>query len=224
MNFYRINQEIIVCYSKKELVDIFKNYGKKDLKGKVSIDVERLKKTLENFSKVLRSRDNHEIFIATFSFLDFFESKSEVCFKLENFNTNKDRANTLEELNRFRAKTPDFIIKSGDKLLRHFELKRYRNKIDTEELFNYIKKTIREYGDNIGNTNIIFLIQPEKPFMRVEINFQNLYQNIKSLNYKFNGQILLNWNENCDQNILVQLYPKLTKQKIDFKLPTQQLN
>ncbi|MHA1371610.1 MAG: hypothetical protein ACTSRA_18070, partial [Promethearchaeota archaeon] len=140
-------------------------------------------------------RDEHEIFVALFIVLDFYEAGSEVCFELEDsFNLNKDKILSLKDLNKFRTDPPDFIIKSKDGL-RQFELKRYRDGLNTEEVFNFIKKKVAHYGNDLGDMNLLLILQ-SSAYDISTINFHELHERLKSLNLKFQGQILIFYNEN----------------------------
>lgn len=144
-------------------------------------------------------RISRKVFASLFIFLDFYEASSEICFELRNeFNPSRDKIITLEDLNKFRKgdSNSDFIIKSRDGL-RKFQLKRYRNDLNTQEIFNFIKEKVAHYGNNLGDTkpNLLIVLQSLAHDV-FKIDFHELHEKLKSLNLKFKGQILISYCEN----------------------------
>ncbi len=234
MNYYKIKNNQIVCFSKGELSRLFEVAKKSELLGEMikqgfsfddlRNDYSKMEK-LANFvgERGAQHRDEHEIFAALFIFSDFYETESEICFKLQdNFNPNKDRIASLQDLNRFRADPPDFIVKSNDGF-RQFELKRYRGGLNTEETFNFIKKRVAHYGNDLGDTNLLLVLQ-SSAYDVSTIDFHELHERLKLLSLKFEGQILISYNENNKEMVINQVHPELTTSKIPIELPSAKLH
>jgi hypothetical protein len=113
----------------------------------------------------------------------------------------------------------DFAISNLEEISK-FQLKQYKNKLDTQNLFNYIKRKIEGYG-NLGETNLIVLAQgdgsPEQS--RNKVNINEIYQKIKTIHYNFKGKILIIHTIDGINFCIHEVYPsvKKYKQKIDFK-------
>jgi len=234
MNISKLKNKNIACFSKKELKKIFEMAKKTELLEKIrkqDISFENLQSNYEKMTEVAgiisknisNDRNDHEIFASIFVFSDFYENKSEICFELkDNFNTNRDKIITLQDLNNFRNDPPDFIIKSSDGF-REFELKRYRNGLNTKEVFEEVKKRIEYYQNGLGNINLLFIIQSFGNDIS-NIDFHELNSKIKSINSKFQGQILISYNENNKDIVINQIFPNLTTTRIPVQLPSQRKN
>jgi len=234
MTYQKINNYLVACFSKDELLRMFKIAKKTELlkemvkRGFSFDDLRNDYSKMKEVSDVVgergaQDRDEHEIFAAVFIFLDFYEISSEVCFKLKSdFNSHKDRIVSLQDLNKFRTDPPDFIIKSTDGF-REFELKRYRDGLNTEEIFNFIKKKVAYYANDLGDMNLL-LVPQSIPYSVSSINFHELHKQLKSLNFKFEGQILISYNENNKESVINQVYPELATKRIPFKLASEKLH
>lgn len=232
MTYQKVNNYIAVCFSKSELLQMFEikktelleemikqGFSFDDLRG----DYSKMEKIADIVSeKGAQDRDEHEIFASLFVFLDFYEAGSEVCFRLQDaFNPSKQRIASLQDLKKFRADPPDFIIKSSDGF-REFELKRYRDKLNAEEVFNFLKKKIAHYGNDLRDMNFLLVLQPSA-YSISHIDFKELHTKLKSMDFKFQGQILISYNDNNKENVINQVYPKLTTTRIPLKLPSSKL-
>jgi len=195
---------------------------------KQGISLEDLKNDqnkMENLASIVsdrtsNSRDDHEIFASIFVVADFYESRSEICFELKDiFNTSRDKIVTLQDLNNFRNDPPDFIIKSSDGF-REFELKRYRDGLTTVEVFNFLKKKIEHYGNGLGIINLLLVLQSSGN-NNLNIDFRELNFKFKLLNSKFQGDVLILYNENNKEIVMNQVFPNLTTTRIPAQLPSQ---
>ena len=90
----------ILCYTKSELYQL--------LKVDIGPRLESIFKSKEPLVKSIRSlsqelaedRDRHEIIVALFSFLDFYDDPKWVCFEMKKgFDPVKNQITTLEDLN-----------------------------------------------------------------------------------------------------------------------------
>lgn len=227
----KLKNKNIVCFKKEELQNIFSIAKKEKLLEEVKKqglslrDLQNDYRKMESLASVIADKtssdtDDHEIFASIFMFVDFYELGSEICFELkDNFNTSKDKITTLNDLNNFRSDPPDFIIKSGDDF-REFELKRYRNGLATNEVFSFLKRKIEYYGNGLGLANLLVMVQSKGGDIS-KVDFHKINTDLKSLNLKFQGQVLISYNENNQKMIINQVFPELTTTKIPFQLPGQ---
>ncbi len=234
MNYCKLKNDRLLCFAKSELLRLFKIAKQAEIRQemiKKNLSFDDLRNDYSKMKKVAkeigergaRDRDEHEIFAALFSFIDFYEDGSEICFKLKtDFDINKNKITSLQDLNKFRDDPPDFIIRSSDGL-REFELKRYRDKLGTEEIFEFLKKKVAHYGNNLGDVNLLLVLQPPA-YSLSNIDFQELHTKLRSLNLKFQGQILISYNENNKEDVINQVYPDLTTTRIPLRLPSAKLN
>lgn len=224
MNLLKTNGKNILCFSKEELSKLFGSAKKAELIEEIenqNLFINNLRGNPQKMHKIAKiisdktsqHRDDHEIFAVLFVFFNFYGSDSEICFKLKNeFNVDKDKISSLNDLNKYRSDPPDFIIKSKDGF-REFEMKRYRDKLNTKSIFEFIKRKIEHYCNNLGDMNLLLVLQSEA-YDVSNIDFNKLYENIKSLNFRFKGQILIFYNENNKDGIINQVYPDLTTTRI----------
>lgn len=233
MNFSE--KEKILCFSKEELTQLFEISHKKRIleemvkRGISFKDLRHNPSYMEIIAdsiskKSSQDKDEHEIFASLFTFLKFYKKDSEVCFEVkENFDPYKNKIVKIEDLNKFRKidSDNDFIIKS-DNELRKFQLKRYRGGLTAEEIFKFIKVKLDHYCGDLGDTNLLILFQPQQ-YLEVDINFKKLHDNLKSLGLKSKGQILLTLNHKCEKELIIQIYPRLTKSETMFEFPIAQI-
>jgi len=232
MRFYKIKSENIICFQKSELSKLFEVTKKIELLQEMkerNISFDDLRNDYLKMEKLAgivgergaQNRDEHEVFAGLFIFLNFYEAGSEVCFDLrEEFNLRKDKIATLKDLNKFRKNDSDsdFIIKSKDGL-RKFQLKRYKGDLNTQEIFNFIEEKVCHYGNNLGDTNLLIVLQSQ-PYDVSYIDFHELHYKLKSLNLKFQGQILISYNESDKEMVINQVYPHLTTTRIPAQHPS----
>lgn len=230
MSFYKIKDKSIICFTKDELITSFEVTKKIELLQEmrsrgISFDDLRNNSQMNQLASIAAQRisddrDDPEIFASLYVFLDFYNDGGSVCFELQDsFNPHKDKILTLRDLNKFRAGSySDFIIKSKDGF-RQFQLKRYRNDLNTQEVSNFIKEKVKHYGNDLGDTNLLIVLQSSNNNVS-GINFHQLHDEIKSLNLKFHGQILISYNENNEEMVINQVYPDLTTTRIPIRYPS----
>ncbi len=231
MNFFKFKNKNIVCFKKEELQNIFEVAKKAEFfdeieKQKISLeDLRSDPDKMENLAKIVsdrtsNGRDDHEIFASIFVFADFYENGSEICFELKNtFNSSRDKIITLQDLNHVRNDPPDFIIKSSDGY-REFELKRYRGGLTTNEVFDFLFKKIKHYGNNLGDMNLLLVLQSSGNDIS-KIDFYELNSKVKALNLKFEGWVLISYNESNKEMVINQVFPDLATTRIPMQLPSQ---
>ena len=222
-----------LCFSKEELLRILEISNKKELRGEVfkqgfsfddlARDYSKMKKISDIVGeRWAQDRDHHEIFAAAFVFHGFYEEQSEICFELKGFDPKIHRISSIEDLNKFRQEvgTSDFIIKSGD-IFRVFQLKRYRGDITVEKLGEFIKDKVKHYGDNLGSTNLLIIFQSAG--YEFNLDFDELSKKVKSFGFKFEGEILVSFNQANKENLIIRLYPELGKTAVPIRFPSSQI-
>lgn len=226
----------ILCFSKEELLRIFKASKNEELIREMTergVSFNDLRDNPELMREIADAvgergaadRDEHEVFAALFAFPRFFESDCEICFEVNgDFDPTTSSVTSLAELNRYRqgVNTSDFMIKSGDGF-RRFELKRYRGVMDAQSIFEFIREKIRHYSNDLGDTNLLLQLQPI-PYSASRIEFHEIHESIKALGLTFQGQVLISFNQNNENHVLVQVYPEILKNEIPFQLPSEQLS
>jgi hypothetical protein len=230
MEYLKSKNGIVACFDRNELESLFKK--SQILKGKAEmakrgvdyIDLHNSKeKMIEVASAVanetVEDRDDHEIFSVLHMYLDFYPEGSQVCFELENsFSPKRDRMVSLDDLKRARKEKSlsDFIIRSSDGR-RSFQLKRYRGIMKTVEIVKFIKEKLLHYCNDLGNDNLLLVLQSEDAGDKY-INFKEINDEIKKINIKGSGEILISYNDKSRKYVMITVYPKVTISEIPIVL------
>ncbi|MFO0718459.1 MAG: hypothetical protein U0522_00265 [Candidatus Paceibacterota bacterium] len=227
------DNNIIVCLTKKE-IGIFLKQAKWELIEKIMVEkrwsladvMADQKKVLEVVQPVSESlaedKDEVEIFVAFDSIVDFYKSDSLICFPLRaNFNTSRDTINSFSELkNSIEEASPDDIIIFDGVNYRSFQMKRYRGKLETQDIGKYIVNKIEGYG-NLGDRNLLVIPQSDLPF---NIDFHELHDFLKNEKPPITGQVLVGFNANNKEFLLNQVYPDLNTSSIPIRESAQKLS
>ena len=218
-------EQNILCFAKYEIDSLFKATKSIELLQEMSgkkltfDDLKANRAILEDIVDSIvatsgKDKDEVEIFVVTYMLLDFYEDLSECCFYMENgFNPEKDRIKDLTDLKRFikEYSLVDFLIlsKCG---FRAFQLKRYRERLMTEDVFQFIVKKLNHYGNQLGDVNLLLLLQSQEA--ELNIDFKTLNKKINKLKLAFDGNILVWFNEVNKFDVIVEIYPKLRSRKL----------
>ncbi|OGG59143.1 hypothetical protein A3C89_01915 [Candidatus Kaiserbacteria bacterium RIFCSPHIGHO2_02_FULL_50_50] len=228
MEICKKNSSLVACFPKAELLKMYETHKKSSILAKLN----EQGKTLGDFNSMTEAlnwvhrlgqmsandRDEHELIAAVFFVVDFYEGTSEICFKLKNsFNYNKDKTDSIDTLNKYRDDPPDFIIKQSDGW-RDFELKRYREALDTDTIFDFIIKKVGHYG-NLGDMNLLLILQANGS-NELKIDFRDLHERLTKEKYAFRGEILLSFNNNSAEMVICQVFPNFAKSIKTFILPS----
>jgi hypothetical protein len=230
-----LKKENILCFSKKELMLLYKESKISELiqemtRRKVSFeDLQGDQTLMQEIANIVgdqgaTDRDEHEIFAALFLFSRFYTTDCEICFGLnKNFNPESSQISILADLNCYRdnANISDFMINSHDGL-RAFQLKRYRGVMDTKSIFTFIHEKVIHYANNLGDTNLLIQLQPT-PYSNCYIKFQEIHKKLSASNLTFKGEILISYNHNNEKHILVQVYPGISKHEIFINPPSEKI-
>lgn len=187
-------------------------------------DVDKMQEIVDAIKeKTLGDNTATEIFAALYLFLGFYEKESKLCFVLKkDFNPTKTPIKSFTDLKEAirQDQEIDFGSLSG-KDLRQFQLKRYRGNANTEEIFAFLKEKLGHYGNNLGDTNLLVVLQSPSQNLD-QVDFDKLSRELKALNLTYTGEILIAFNAENKFNIIQRIYPERGTAKIPFILPSQQ--
>lgn len=192
------------------------------LKGK-KVGKKILQKSAIRFEKNSVKSKDYEYWTAIFSLYEDVGVGSEICFYLKDtFNPNKNTIISYADLEKFKKDPPDVIIKNKTNGFLEFELKRYRDKLTEDNLFNFIdKKIFKHYGTAFN----FFIILQNKPGTQIDNSiFKNLYKRIKNISPERDlGRICITFNANNQHIIFAHIYPKLSVYKKPFVSGSNQI-
>ena len=223
---YYIKKTNMICFDSKELRDIFEFEQKRELykllatKGYTAEELvadnkQKMQEIAEELvAKGIKSKEDIEIFSALdfcFSYLKSDDSK--ICFVLKKgLQANKVIIKNIDDLKKSveECTLTDFAIWYGG--LRQFQLKQYKGNLNTEDFYNFIQKVLISYGNQLGEINLLIILQGHgaKNAVQIsEIDFNKIHNKVKDLDLKFTGEILVKYNENNTHEVLCQIYPEL---------------
>jgi hypothetical protein len=220
-----------VCFDPADLKQIFEAPWRKLLeeeilrRGYSSEDLLRngKEKMIEivNATNNLQDKEDIEIFSALYVFLKFFSEKDQVCFLLKDGVSAKvENIDSMEKLKESLKENDltDFGLMNDDGY-RAFQLKQYKGKADPKELFAFMEKKLRHYGNNMGDVNLLVVLQSQGA---IEENFfEDLHANLKTLKLNGSGHILVSYNEDNKFDVLNTVYPTLGTTRIKHELFNQ---
>jgi hypothetical protein len=230
MNILKLHSRIHVCLNRNELLSIFNLAKKRDLlsemkKNKYTFDeIKNDKEKMIEIASIvsnnmIKNKTEHEIFFSLFILLRFYEETSEVCFEIKDSYNYRRGIPDLESFKEAIKEDTmsDVIIKTaGD--LRIFQLKRYKNqKLDTKSLIKYIDKKLAHYGNSLGSANLLIILEPDRAWEKMEIDFSQINKSISKVSSKNVGQILIGYNENNVSNVIIQVFPGLTRSEVKYR-------
>lgn len=225
MKYYHKKTNMI-CFDQEELKDIFEAPSRKQLTEEIQknnfkpvdflIDKQKVQKIMSSI-KIINDKEDVEIFSALYMFLKFYSKTSKICFVLKDgINPQKDDISNLKKLKESLKENDltDFGLMSSDGF-RSFQLKAYRDKLTSDECFNFLKKKLKHYANDMGDTNFLITLQSggEIP----ENFFEDIHNNLKSLNLKGGGHILISYNENNKFDVINTVYPTIGNTRIPFE-------
>lgn len=223
----------MLCISRTEFEQMYKQARQKELLETIvakGFSLEELKADLSKMQEVVNSvnaeliknKEEIEIFVALFGHLGMYPKDSEVCLILKDtIDPRKIAIRTLDELKSSikESAITDFGIMSDDGL-RQFQLKQYKGKLNTDNLFAFIESKINHYGKDLGYTNLLVLLQSEGDDI-VDIDFEELNKRISTIGIKSDCEVLVSYNEENKFDVINCVYPTLStcrkERPIDFK-------
>ncbi len=214
--------ELDNLYKQKQFLEILKEMSRQNVTFN---DIRNDEQKMLDISSAIsqnasKSKEEHEFFSAFYIFLRFYKKDSKVCFELKHTFDFKQTIDTFEDLKKATEEDTlnDFIIKSGNEI-KLFQLKRFRDEAKTDQAQRFIKKVLLHYGNNLGETNLLIMLESPKWGSAIEEKFfENINKEINSLKLKSESQILIAYNENNMHSVVVQVYPRLAKSQIPLKI------
>lgn len=176
----------------------------------------------------LKQKEEIEVFSALSLCALFFENDSFVGFVLKDgYDVAKNPIKTLEGLKKAAKEytLTDFAIitKNG---MREFQLKQfYRQKLETEDLFNFIKEKIEHYGGDFGTNALLFSVRGDGvgPCL-CSIDFKAIHGRLCKLNLDRNRLILVWYNDGNKRQVVIEVYPSLSGCKKEIGIHDQTEN
>ena len=211
--------KIVSCRSKKNesIFDIADEYWRKGLSLK---DLEKDERGLEMIDKLVKKKNSIkeeiEVFFAIRLSREFYDN-SDIGFELDNrkiTNIKQIKINTLDDVKNITKEydLTDFIIGKNEKY-RKFQLKQYKGECSTGKVFDFIRRKLLHYCNDIGRVNLLLQLQcgsSGKDIMRIDLCFEEIHNKLKELKFKkFVGQILIRYNNQNKSTIIYQVYPSL---------------
>lgn len=194
---------------------------------------EKNKKAMEDFTfNLVRKNNKRTEFVELFSATNLAELVYEsnntlVCFELKktiqpNLIT---KLNTYQELVNILEKNTivDFAIFNNDGL-RQFQLKQYKNLLETEQVAKFIKKKLEGYGD-LGQINLLVLLQgpdnDDSQIVPINIDFELIHNILKNGKFKTNAEVLIAMNDRNEEEVITQVYPSLNQFRKKISIPSK---
>lgn len=209
MKLIKIDGKLRLCLSEKELTLLIIAKFFSDLAKKIrersanALDVSVYIKQLTDHS--VDSTD-YEFFTSILDLYEQFEKNCEFCFNLKStFNPQKNKIISIDDLYRYREDPPDVIVRYKNNYF-EFELKRYRDELTFDKLYNFVReKIIRHYS---GKSNFLVILQ-SKPNSEISLEiFKKLHERLKEEKNQ-PGIIGFSFNNNNKEMILVRVLPKM---------------
>lgn len=223
----------MVCFDSKEIVSLFKKSKLKEIfevckeKGLTRNDLINDKL---NFTRVVsevvkrskKRKEDIEVFMAIDDCLTWYpDANKKVCFVLKrNIQPDKLEIKDTTDLKKVveESTLTDFAIWSNG--LRKFQLKQYKEKLETNCFLERIKKTLNKYGNDLDQTNLLFVLQSDDKNARLEIDFNDLNEKLIGLKIKNIGEILVQYNQNNNFIVINQIYPEVKSMRKKLSLPS----
>lgn len=224
MKIRKVDMRLMVCFEIRELVDLLlwpveslllSTTLNARLEGK-EINEEVLKQSAVKFGKNSANSKDYEYWTAIFSLYEDVGDGVGICFYLKNtFNPQKNTINSYADLEEFKTDPPDVIIERKSGGFSEFELKRYREEVTENSLFDFIdEKILKHYSISL---NFCIILQHEPGTKLPELIFENLYKRIKNISLKRDfGRICIIFNANNQSMIFAHIYPELSIYKKPF--------
>ncbi len=221
-----------ICFDSFDLKQLFETEGKGRLIREIKksgystedllIDESKIHEIV-NTVKLVKDKEDVEIFIALYSLFRFYPKESKICFLLKReVDPKKEPIDTLEKLKNSLKENDltDFGLMTDDGL-RNFQLKQYIETVSADGLFNFIKEKLLHYGNNLGDTNLLIILRATKGDIRGSF-FHDLHKKLKTLSIKGDGCILVLYNEENKFDVMNTVYPNLGTTRIPLRLPSNQ--
>lgn len=215
----------MICYDIADLQQLFESPSREKLiieMAKSNYSTQDLIKDPNKIQEItdkigiIKDKEDKEIFSAIYMFSKFYKKDTKVCYPLKE-GADFNKINTLKELKVSIKENSitDFNLIT-DKKLRPFQLKSYLGNLNFDELFTFLKKVLLHYCNDINNINLLVNLQPPS-LQRIPDNFfEDIHINLKTLNLKGNGHIIISYNDNNEFSVMKTVYPIIGNTVIPF--------
>ncbi len=214
----------MICFDKYELKHIFdaqwllllqqeiikNDYSTEDL---IRDNKAKIHEIVAN-SKPLKDKEDIEIFSALYIFPKFYSKESKICFLLKDgVDPRKKNIDSLDKLKNSLKENDlsDFLLWHDDGF-RSYQLKAYTGKTEINDFFEFLKKKLFHYCNDLGQINLLINMQSQGAF--TGDFFQDLHERIKKLGLKGAGHILVSYNEENKFDVMNTVYPTLGKTRV----------
>lgn len=227
MHYFK--EKHMICLEREECEALYKDAKVKELlnathdAGYTLFDLAQDKTKMEEIanevsSRISTNKEEIEIFASVFCYLQFYPEGSRVCFVLEDsLNPSDLKVSSLDDLIGITKEysITDFGIFSDDGL-RQFQLKQFKGDLDTETLFSYIDGKLKKYGYDLGDANLLVVLQSSNDDMN-NLSFKDLSEQLSQLELKSESHILISYNEDNKTNVINTVYPSLGTTRVPIK-------
>jgi len=224
-----LKKENIICFTAYELSELYKKDKKEKLSKALKEKNYSWKELNSNYKKKnevvhssikkdLKCKEQIEILSALNSCIVFYGEDSEVCFPLEDsYSLEKNPIRDILNLKKFTKQDSliDFSIISSSRIY-NFQFKQYKGKLGTKDLFKFIEKKLKRYGNKIKNVNLLIIIQGPVSIdlPKLNINFKKIREKLNLKGLDFSSSILVRFNERNKFDHLIEIYPSDSEIKI----------
>ncbi len=216
----------LLCFQSEELSNLFKQHKKRDILNEINKNPHLLLNPLKLVDGLVgqmhRNKEEVEMFVALGVCASFYGEGGKICFQIKGVSpadswkevkTLQDLKNILKEY-----ELTDFTLIDSQNNRIDFQLKIYHGKLETKDLFNFVKDKIEHYANNLGDVNLLIQLRGNgTPYQNCDIDFHNLHAELSKLNFQFKGQVLLSFNDNNKFKVINQVYPELTTSRTEWK-------
>jgi hypothetical protein len=215
-----LKKKNMLCLSKEELKSIYKNAKIAELHaeiGKRGYTPEELRADRAKLQEIVdaihadsaNDKEEIELFIAIFFQLELYPEDSRVCVIMKDGADPRKIPTTFNELKRSIKENDitDFGIFSDDGL-REFQLKQYKGDLTTNDLFAFIESKVRHYGNNLGDTNLLVILQRGGEDIQL-IDFEQVCHRLNRIGIASRGEILISYNEENKFDVTIRVFPEL---------------
>lgn len=229
---YHYKKENLICYDKEDLKNIFEKQKRENLEREIFLSgytneelnhsKEKQEEIINKIMPIVKDKEDIEFFHALYVFSKFYPEKAKICFRLkENFNLKIEKIDSIDKL-KLALKEYDltdfsFLFKKEDNNeecnLVNFQLKCYRGEGSLEKFTSFIKSKLLHYGNNIGNVNLLFTMGSEN-FIIKDNFFHKIYDDLKEIDIKGEGQIIISYNESNKFIVVNSVYPQLSTKRL----------
>ena len=173
-----------------------------------------------NAVPLIQNKEEEEVFFALEIFPEFYKTESRIWFILKPGIDPKSIVSM--EILRSSLKEndlTDFLLQHADGF-RAYQLKGYWGSVTTHDLFEFLKKKLLHYCNDLGSVNLAVVLRSSGDLDGKGF-FEDLSNELKSINIKGAGHILIIYNEENKFSVMNTVYPFLGTTRIPYTLPSQ---